>query len=260
MYNLFENPLVRATILCALLLFRGQVALAGTAPEPTPTLVPSGFRISGCVQEIPGQGCSARGLTITLHPLGLTSTQSGPLSFRFEGIQPGNYTLSVSLSCNPFGCWPDPGEPVAYIAHIVNKGGLPNQQGFSYEWYAGDVLVASGTYAGSVAPGLANEATVRLVHPWPSTPQSVRLLISASGDVFASNNTLAIDTHALALKYLVDEIMYDQFNTQQNTLSGTFSFEDWFQAHIALMNTRFSQAIYGIPPDGIAPFGILDRV
>jgi hypothetical protein len=42
-----------------------------------------------------------------LEPLGLmTDTDLGIGGFSFEGVPPGEYTLTVGPSCNPFGCWP----------------------------------------------------------------------------------------------------------------------------------------------------------
>lgn len=86
-----------------------RIALGtGCAPPPTatPTPVPTEFRIDGCVNEFPGEPCGAFFETVLLQPLGITSTLGSDRQFHFEGIPPGDYTLTVVQGCNPFGCWP----------------------------------------------------------------------------------------------------------------------------------------------------------
>ena len=72
---------------------------------------PGGFRISGFVAEFPLCGGAMRGVTVTLGPLGArTPTSSNPADpgeFAFDGVPAGDYTLTVSPPCNPFGCWPE---------------------------------------------------------------------------------------------------------------------------------------------------------
>lgn len=73
-------------------------------PLPPATVFP----VQGFVAEFPACAGRMRGVTVTLQPLGL-STQTtvgvdGGL-FAFEAVPPGNYTLTVSPACNPFGCW-----------------------------------------------------------------------------------------------------------------------------------------------------------
>jgi hypothetical protein len=69
---------------------------------------PGGFIVSGRVAEFP-LGCSGamRGVTVQLDPLGWTTqTDLAAGRFSFGGVPPGDYTLAVFPSCNPFGCWP----------------------------------------------------------------------------------------------------------------------------------------------------------
>lgn len=68
---------------------------------------PGGFIVSGRVAEFP-LGCQGamRGVTVQLDPLGWTTqTDLAGGNFSFGAVPPGDYTLRVSPSCNPFGCW-----------------------------------------------------------------------------------------------------------------------------------------------------------
>lgn len=149
--------------------------------------------------------------------------------------------------------WPDPGESVTYIAHVINKGGV-SSTGYSYTWIQNGTAVATGT-----RPGLAPTAQdqLQLSTTYDSTPGTITLSVSPTqADLFSSNNSLTIDTHALAFEVFVDQNVYNTFNTQQSAFTLTFSFEDWFQKHVATMNQLFQQAVYPV----VSPSGILERV
>ncbi|MBX3024930.1 hypothetical protein KF840_08460 [bacterium] len=155
--------------------------------------------------------------------------------------------------------WPDPAvgqnpaETVTYIAHIINKGG---QQGtaFSYSWTENGSVVATGSHS-ALAAGA--ELTLQLQRPWLAAVGTIDFALTPNQpDLFSSNNHLTIDTHALALKIFVYKNVYDDFNKQQSAYSLTFSFEDWIQKHIALMNDRLAASTYN--PE--TPNGVRERV
>lgn len=81
-------------------------AVAGCA-DPTPTPTPTGFTISGCVDEFPTGGtCTHPGATVMLNPGGvLSERRPGDRRFYFVGIVPGEYTLMVVGPCTSQGCW-----------------------------------------------------------------------------------------------------------------------------------------------------------
>ncbi len=66
-------------------------------------------RVCGCVAGEPGGNCSQVDVTITLNPIGFTTTPP-ILGFGFcfdEDVPPGDYTLNVTPHCfRAVGCWP----------------------------------------------------------------------------------------------------------------------------------------------------------
>jgi hypothetical protein len=105
-----------------------KAALAGCEPAtPIPTATgSSGFRICGKAGERPGGNPPlARNVVFTLNPLGayVFSTSAG--IFCFEGVPPGDYTISVrehvgtQSHCTEYGCWQD--APVTVVdSDILN--------------------------------------------------------------------------------------------------------------------------------------------
>jgi hypothetical protein len=74
---------------------------------PLEIVDPPQFMLSGIVTEFPLCSGAMGGVTVTVSPLGSsvqTDLSDGGFSF---AVPAGEYTLSVSPPCNPFGCWPD---------------------------------------------------------------------------------------------------------------------------------------------------------
>ncbi len=162
--------------------------------------------------------------------------------------------------------WPSSGEPVTYIAHIVNKGGVTSPR-FNYEWRENGTVVASDLSDQGLAPGLGGEQTVTLSANWrgfdpPWFPGTIEFAITsmeapAAPDAFASNNSRIIDTHAVSAIIYATQSIYSEFNTRaQSDLTGTFSYEDWMQFQFSELNLRLASATYPI----VAPQGIRERV
>jgi hypothetical protein len=149
--------------------------------------------------------------------------------------------------------WPDIGETIAYTAHLINKG-KKSVGGFDYKWIVNGIVVASGS---SSALGPAQETTITYTTTWPSSPETIQLKVDPNNvinETVETNNDLTINSHDLTISYWVEQGIYDIFNARKN-LVGSYSFEDWLQAHFAKMNERFSQAQYSV-----APKGILNRI
>ena len=150
--------------------------------------------------------------------------------------------------------FPDVGETITYTAHIKNKG--PAASGnFDYQWSVDGQVATSSAFIGSIEPG--QETTTTLPIEWTEQAKNIKFEITppVGTDVFTQNNSLSFGTRDLTISYWVETGAYNLFNEAQNMV-GTFSFEDWVQAHIAKMNERFAQAKY----PGISTDGIKDRI
>jgi len=82
------------------------LALLGLAAVTDPA---HAYRVCGHVAERPDDPSAfARGVEVTLNPVGAKAVVE-PLDphFCFDDVPAGNYTLSVSPRCNPFGCRPE---------------------------------------------------------------------------------------------------------------------------------------------------------
>jgi hypothetical protein len=77
--------------------------IAPTPSPPDPTRSPATFKIDGCVQHFSGCGGSLEFGTVHLSPLGRTASVDLGY-FTFQGVPPGDYTLTYSPPCNPAGC------------------------------------------------------------------------------------------------------------------------------------------------------------
>jgi hypothetical protein len=94
-----------------------RAALTGCSAStqtPTPTTSPNGFRICGKAGERPVPDPPlARGVIVTLNPLGQMDASSSSGIFCFEDVPPGEYTVSVieyegaPSHCTEYGCWQD---------------------------------------------------------------------------------------------------------------------------------------------------------
>jgi predicted secreted protein len=83
--------------------------------------------------------------------------------------------------------------------------------------------------------------------------------------VFTSNNALEVNSHAFSITHFVYRGIYEEMNTgcrgsssncRKSDLTGTYSFEDWIQAHFSFANRRLGQITY----DAVAPMAAVDRV
>jgi uncharacterized delta-60 repeat protein len=102
----------------------GSTATVTTTPTasltasttPTATAL-GGHRVSVCVNETDqGDSCTAERVTITLQPLGVSTTNGG---HTFDGVPPGDYTASATPRCGAFVCWYDTAVHVADSDVIV---------------------------------------------------------------------------------------------------------------------------------------------
>lgn len=151
--------------------------------------------------------------------------------------------------------WPAPGEIVTYTAVIENKG-TRDASPFEYAWYLDGIEVASGKTEAGLKPG----ARVELTYTWPWTQERHELVFWADPmrrvrQYSFENDRRSLWTHAKLLNCQADSVTYASFAASRNFL-GTYSFEDWCQAHADWMNHLFENSVY----PGSVPDGILDRI
>ncbi|HPF36251.1 MAG TPA: CARDB domain-containing protein [Candidatus Krumholzibacteria bacterium] len=155
--------------------------------------------------------------------------------------------------------WPDSGETVTLVGHIINNG-HGEVGSFDCRWSV------NGAPAGTVRVNsipLGGEATVELDYVWPGgfdndhTDVQVSLEVDVLDEIPETvefNNTATDFLEGLALDISVDQATYDAFATMEN-LTGSYGFVDWLRAQIQEMNAVFARSVY----DG-APSGCLERV
>lgn len=114
---------------------------------------PAGLSLSGRVTAARDCLGSAVGATVTLEPLGLTRITGENGEFAFDGVAPGDYTLSVTPLCNSSGCWS--GQPVHVESDDVAVELCPGErQGFCPGDCNNDGTVNIGELVRSVAVAL----------------------------------------------------------------------------------------------------------
>jgi hypothetical protein len=152
--------------------------------------------------------------------------------------------------------WPEPGEPVTFTAHIVNKGDL-DSPAFGYTWQIDGSAVMTGSL-----PSLAAGAAITTTYQWDwahglmgerlTGIHTVGFSADPKGLViesFESNNTLVDRTDAVSFQIIITPEMMLAYNEPvTNTLPR--SAEDWFQKQIRAMNQALNNAVYPATPAG----------
>lgn len=154
--------------------------------------------------------------------------------------------------------WPDEGEVVTFFAHVKNHGDVPVDS-FEYLWMI-DGKTMERKLAGQLGPN--EEMVFQLKWEWQSGLHTVSFQVDPLGQINEMsdrNNQLTDRTDALTFHFHVEKSLYDYFKTIRNSW-GTYSWEDWSQSHVALMNEMFKRAIYPTTPDGILERVRLDKI
>ena len=152
---------------------------------------------------------------------------------------------------------PDEGEMVTYTAHIVNKG-KQTSEACSYVWRIGDKEVNGGKL-GKIEPG--KEVTVSAFCEWKSKRTPIEFALDAeskSGDEFDGNNQRMIYSDAWQVLVTVSKKTYDSANAAENN-AGNWSFEDYIQQHVDLLNQKLADAKYPSNPEGCRARVAIDR-
>jgi DNA-binding beta-propeller fold protein YncE len=147
---------------------------------------------------------------------------------------------------------PEPGETVTFTGHIRNHG--PVRAGaFSYAW-----LIDGKPVGGGQCKGLdpEEEMTTEQKWEWLAGPHTVGLHIQGKPyeEISTENNSVVDRTDAWCFLIGVHRKTYDHF-TQKGSFLGTYSFEDWVQAHMKETNKTWEESKYPR-----APYGVIGRV
>ena len=142
------------------------------------------------------------------------------------------------------------GDEVTFTAHIRNNGFVPAPK-TDYKLYIDDKVVARGRIK---ALDVEEETSI----PYKWIYKEGRHTISCEVDtrnrideICEINNRLTDPTYGIGLTIRTfDKANYKGFRSTQN-LWGSYSFEDWCQAHIQEWRKAFREAIYPATPQGI---------
>ncbi|MDZ7270605.1 MAG: hypothetical protein ONB17_03220 [candidate division KSB1 bacterium] len=154
--------------------------------------------------------------------------------------------------------WPAPGDTVTFTAHVKNHGNAP-VAGYACLW-AIDGQVVAAPQGGALVP--EQEATFKLTWRWQDGPHTVSFQVDPQDvipELSQRNNQLTDRTDALSFHFHVEQSLYDYFGTIKNSW-GTYSWEDWAQSQVALMNDLFRAAIYPTSPHGVTERVRLDMI
>ena len=142
--------------------------------------------------------------------------------------------------------WPPAGTRTTFKAHVVNKGPVGSKP-FKYEWLIDGKRVSKGTH-----DALKPAEEVVLDYVWTAKDGSHTVTFKAlpDGEDFSSwNNSRTDGTDSLGLMFICARSTYDGFNENLNMVE-SFSFEDWLQRHLDVMNFLFQASIYPGSPEG----------
>jgi hypothetical protein len=154
--------------------------------------------------------------------------------------------------------WPEDGENVTFTAHVKNHGNKPVKS-YDYLWFIDGRVVESGI-SGELRP--EEEATFKYEWVWRSGQHTVSFQVDPQEvvpEVGHRNDQLTERTDALTFHFHVEKSTYEYFRTIKNSW-GTFSWEDWAQTQVALMNDLFRSAVYPLTPNGIEERVRLDMI
>jgi len=142
--------------------------------------------------------------------------------------------------------WPPAGTKTTFKAHVVNKGPVVSNP-FKYEWLIDGKRVGKGTHK-----ALKPAEDVVFDHIWRAKDGShtVTFSVLPDGDDFSAwNNSRTDRTDSLGLMFICARSTYDGFDDNLNMVE-SFSFEDWLQHHLDVMNFLFQASIYPGSPEG----------
>jgi hypothetical protein len=149
------------------------------------------------------------------------------------------------------------GEKLRLIAHVKNTG-FATAQPFAWRLLLNGKEAASGTW-----PGRLEEMQIaRIEHAfaWPGGDPVARFEVTPGTREIAAFNNVREDTlSGWGFDYLTTHRRVAYMHRYRNAL-GSFSWEDYYQWHLDLMNELFAQSVYPSAPEGIQARVRLNRI
>jgi DNA-binding beta-propeller fold protein YncE len=142
------------------------------------------------------------------------------------------------------------GDPVTFTVHIRNNGFAPAPR-TNYRLYIDDTVARTG----KIDPlQIGEEVSVTYLWTYKEGPHTISCDVDTENrvdEISEMNNRLTDPTWGIGLTIRAgDESAYEAFRSTTN-MWGTYSFEDWCQAHIQEWRKAFREAIYPATPQGV---------
>jgi len=142
--------------------------------------------------------------------------------------------------------WPPAGMAATFKGHVVNKGPVESAP-FEYEWSIDGKREAGGTSRGLKA---AEEIVLDFPWRWQDGAHTVTLRVAPGGGDFCAWNDRRSDrTDSLGFCIVAARSTRDGFDGVLNMVE-SFSYEDWVQRHMEVMNFLFAASIHPGSPEG----------
>jgi hypothetical protein len=155
--------------------------------------------------------------------------------------------------------WPVEGSEVKWVAHVRWLGDQP-LQGVQYRWLLDGEVVGNGSL--DFPPSSIVET--ELPWKWTRARHQIRFELDPENrfkELEERNNSLTIDTDAIAIGLYVEPGFWESFTAQViSTHIGAVTFEDWAQKNVRRFNEMAANAIYPDSPNGVLERWRIDEV
>lgn len=151
----------------------------------------------------------------------------------------------------------EPGEELTLVGHVKNTG-FARAEPFDYVWELNGEKIGEGRCGRSLEE--MEIAKFEKKFKWPGGHPVVRFKVIPGRDEIARfNDERKEDLSGWAFDYTVTHRRIAYSHQHRNTL-GSFSWEDYYQWHLDIMNQLFAESIYPAFPRGIESRVRLNRI
>ncbi len=150
-----------------------------------------------------------------------------------------------------------PGETITMTANVKNVG-FANATAFDYEWLMDGQPLSKGSYRKGLKAGQLAQFTQKWA--WQEGFHSVTFKVKTNQKQIAViNDEITDPLWAWAYDFYVNKGRVAAWR-QNRTAYGTFSFEDYYQWHVQMMNLLFAESKFPATPNGSRARVRLDRI